>query len=385
MGLTKKSYSETMNFQIRLKVKNIMNFNKITNLIHEIKDITQTSSFRKWFGDSEVVDEQGKPLKVYHGTDKDFNRFNWRFSTQGVHWFSSDKEEIINGESGANSTKIILSCYLKANKLAGWKEYDKYSLIEIRNMGFDGIKLDDYYIVFDANQIKIIGREVNEMSNKEETNLKRWFSNSKILDSDGKPLIVYHGTTKDFNIFDNKSNRNETAGLGYWFTNDSEVAGEFSVDSEYFWGQEIKREESGGNIKPVFLRMVNPKIYSARKADPSKVEERIQAREDLKQNKKDSARNGDFYNWGRIDYTEFMKNQREFHNRLNSLDKKIKELYIYTIDSDPMQVLMDDRDEFAYYGKDSRSSYKGFWRERMMAYDKDKTNTEFIDHLKSQG
>lgn len=32
------------------------------------KDQTKTSEFKKWFGDSKVVDADGKPLKVYHGT-----------------------------------------------------------------------------------------------------------------------------------------------------------------------------------------------------------------------------------------------------------------------------------------------------------------------------
>jgi hypothetical protein len=31
---------------------------------------TQTPAFRRWFGDSKVVDENGEPLVVYHGTDK---------------------------------------------------------------------------------------------------------------------------------------------------------------------------------------------------------------------------------------------------------------------------------------------------------------------------
>jgi hypothetical protein len=35
-----------------------------------------TPAFRKWFGDSKVVDAKGKPLVVYHGTVKSFDEFN---------------------------------------------------------------------------------------------------------------------------------------------------------------------------------------------------------------------------------------------------------------------------------------------------------------------
>lgn len=38
-------------------------------------DQTQTPEFRKWFGNSKVVDDNGKPLVVYHGTYEDFRQF----------------------------------------------------------------------------------------------------------------------------------------------------------------------------------------------------------------------------------------------------------------------------------------------------------------------
>ena len=38
-------------------------------------DITQTPAFQNWFGDSKVVDEQGKPQVMYHGTSSDFSSF----------------------------------------------------------------------------------------------------------------------------------------------------------------------------------------------------------------------------------------------------------------------------------------------------------------------
>jgi hypothetical protein len=39
-------------------------------------DGTNTPEFRSWFGDSKVVDAEGKPLKVYHGTNADFDTFS---------------------------------------------------------------------------------------------------------------------------------------------------------------------------------------------------------------------------------------------------------------------------------------------------------------------
>lgn len=41
-------------------------------------DQTDTPEFLKWFGDSKVVDAEGKPLVVYHGTFADFSKFSDR-------------------------------------------------------------------------------------------------------------------------------------------------------------------------------------------------------------------------------------------------------------------------------------------------------------------
>lgn len=56
-------------------------------------DPTQTPEFKKWFGDSKVVDENGKPLVVYHGASvgdetSDFTVFD---GLRGVGWFAENK------------------------------------------------------------------------------------------------------------------------------------------------------------------------------------------------------------------------------------------------------------------------------------------------------
>jgi hypothetical protein len=50
-----------------------------------------SSAFKRWFGDSPVVDDAGEPLLVYTGTskDKDFTKFN--VPKRGV-WFTSDRD-----------------------------------------------------------------------------------------------------------------------------------------------------------------------------------------------------------------------------------------------------------------------------------------------------
>lgn len=40
-------------------------------------------NFWKWFGKSKVVDNQGRPLVMYHGTNQDFARFAYEYADKG--------------------------------------------------------------------------------------------------------------------------------------------------------------------------------------------------------------------------------------------------------------------------------------------------------------
>jgi hypothetical protein len=54
-------------------------------LFQQAEDQTQTPEFRRWFGDSQVVDSDGRPLVVYHGTTADVEAFDLGFAgSEGV-------------------------------------------------------------------------------------------------------------------------------------------------------------------------------------------------------------------------------------------------------------------------------------------------------------
>jgi hypothetical protein len=96
-----------------------------------------------------------KTLTLYHGGPKPIKKFDRNFSAQGVFWFSEDKDKIIKQESGAVSSAYVMTCKVKVNKTAGWAEYEPLSLGQIRDMGFDSIKLDDDWVIFDSKNIKV--------------------------------------------------------------------------------------------------------------------------------------------------------------------------------------------------------------------------------------
>lgn len=115
-------------------------------------------------GYSTIFESEIEPREIvaYHGTNDKFNVFDADKTMDGCFWFSTDKNSIIAGQSGAVGTKYIMKCLLTMTKTAGWDEYDKYSVDELMRDGYDSVKLDDDYIIFKPNQIKVISSETTK-------------------------------------------------------------------------------------------------------------------------------------------------------------------------------------------------------------------------------
>jgi GNAT superfamily N-acetyltransferase len=84
---------------------------------------------------------------------------------------------------------------------------------------------------------------------------KKWFGDSKVVDENGKPLVVYHGTANEFEVFDeNKIGENyfESEGGGFFFTQKKRSAENYaSLHS---------RGKSDGYVMPVYLSIKNPLV-----------------------------------------------------------------------------------------------------------------------------
>lgn len=121
-------------------------------------------NFKQWFGDSKVVNTDGSPVIVHHGTGTKFKKFNLKKATQGIIWFTSNKSSIEAGESGAQGRSHIMDLYASIKNPAGWAEYEKYGLGQLRGLNYDGVILprengsvDGF--VFEPTQLKSINND----------------------------------------------------------------------------------------------------------------------------------------------------------------------------------------------------------------------------------
>jgi hypothetical protein len=81
---------------------------------------------------------------------------------------------------------------------------------------------------------------------------RQWFGDSKIVNDDGTPRVVYHGTSDSVHEFDlDHSGRKDTGwlGTGVYLTTDSQLASSYAS---------MKPGRAGPNIMPVYVRMENP-------------------------------------------------------------------------------------------------------------------------------
>lgn len=86
------------------------------------------ANFRAWFRDSKVVDSRGRPLVVYHGTDRDFNGFskdcigdNFRADEKGFFFISDPKQACGYAENdtvglGKRPGAIVLPVYVSLQR-----------------------------------------------------------------------------------------------------------------------------------------------------------------------------------------------------------------------------------------------------------------------------
>ena len=116
------------------------------------------SDFDSWFAGSKVVDSNGKPLLCHHETNVNFKKVNPKKTTMGIFWFTTDRGSIDRGETGAAGHGMVKDFYVSMKNPAGWEEYEKLLLVQLKSQGYDGALLpkgDGTYdgFVFDNSQI----------------------------------------------------------------------------------------------------------------------------------------------------------------------------------------------------------------------------------------
>ena len=343
---------------------------------------TNTPEFRRWFGNSKVVDENGKPLVVYHSTHAEFTEADPTrgVSSLGFHVGTAEQAQATQETAGTKADvdarrpmegQRIMPLYVSlqsplrmedkgpwysfavverlasehgiqdptplpenARELAGkdaahlsitWDGYSearkKYEVVRrarllewmeahpeasrdavqdagvqaanayvrelIQSAGYDGIvyanKFEgegDSWIAFRPEQIKSATGNRGTfdpespdirfaVARPDTPEFKRWFKDSKVVDDEDRPLVVYHGTADSWTVPNlsklGTSTNAHFSTLGFFFTP--------SRDSADFYRQwAVGMGEEGGDVMEVYMALQNPRelTYAEASALPSK-------------------------------------------------------------------------------------------------------------------
>jgi hypothetical protein len=94
---------------------------------------------------------------------------------------------------------------------------------------------------------------------------KRWFGNSKVVDAEGKPLVIYHGTLANITTF--KMSPDGALGAGIYLTPRADFANTYADTSNLSRPDADIYEIGGQNVLPLYASIQNPLVLDG-KRDP---------------------------------------------------------------------------------------------------------------------
>jgi len=105
------------------------------------------------------------------------------------------------------------------------------------------------------------GEERLQRGQQETPEFKNWFGESKVVDADGKPLTVYHGTSKDADFSSFKGNKN-----GIWFTPDPKIASDYAAQNDSMGyrrgvGYSMEPTNRASRVIPAYVSLKNPAVF----------------------------------------------------------------------------------------------------------------------------
>jgi hypothetical protein len=265
--------------------------NSNNTLIHPTEEGIR--NFWRWFNNSEVTDESGRPAVVYHGTKGNFDAF------KTPSWFT-DKEHFADmfsadwGDGERTEDSKVVQVYLKIAKpfkTSDWRVTENSAfkpdwVNERRSEGFDGVIFKEgdeiEFIAFDSVQIKAAAENNGDFNpasgniydaikvdgvrrpkfnsngapihptDEGICNFWKWFGDAKTIDAFGRPIIAYHGTDHpEVRRFDGR----ESVG---WFSTCQEQASQYAEEARSGVEENEDGLLSAPNVIPVYLSIKKP-------------------------------------------------------------------------------------------------------------------------------
>jgi len=210
-----------------------------------------------------------KIVKLYKHVKKELHR-------QGKNYYGLTNEREFTAEAMTNPAfQYELMQIEYGGRRSAWTEFTRLiaDLLGIKNTNALTEVMNLVDRLAQTKQPRVVKSDKGEVDFVEPRlpAFRRWFGKSKVVDENGKPLVVYHGTRGNFNEF--KKTRE-----GIFFSKDPLVASKFAANSMLYTGDEALTENA--NVMPVYLRMEKP-FDASNRANVAKVVSQLEDKKDV--------------------------------------------------------------------------------------------------------
>jgi len=233
----------------------------------------QLSEIRNRERVAELRGEKHKRVSVYRGSldqEAELKRSKsgyGTFVTTNKDYARSYGENITEGSIDTSEFYTVSPAeyqILRSATSNNLKQMQRTIVARARKQGYKGVDFKTgTYTVFDPSDIQAPSGDTRYKKSKSfelTKNFKNWFKKSKVVDRNGKPLIVFHATPHKFNVFDLEKAR-ENVGLrekdlGFHFGTEAQ-ANHIRSNMEFNQSEEDLAEMDLRTI-PAYLSIQNP-------------------------------------------------------------------------------------------------------------------------------
>ena len=214
-----------------------------------------------------TIAETGEPLQLYHGTTQEFDEFG-----SGKIFLSSRRGLAVDHamrapESAGRQPRVIEATVAFDNPLIVGPvdtDPDVYWMqntlsLESQLKDHDGLLIynDDGEVMVIAKKNDQVAQRQFDQSPTETPAFQQWFGDSKVVDADGQPLVVYHGTPADsIEAFDTGrvgSRDGGFYGLGIYASPALDVAEDYAADGT---------PHGEGTVVEMYAKVENPFVFN---------------------------------------------------------------------------------------------------------------------------
>jgi len=184
-----------------------------------------------------------EPLKVLTGKDKDHIYLEAKHKETGeIHHIAIAKDGTVHDPQIIHKGKFNPGEFNESKPDA--KENKKITVkneIKSTQNKLKSEKIQKPEILKEKKQTDQAKIEDWKKNGTESKAFKDWFGDSKVVDSSGKPLVVYHGTNGKFTEFNQKGEKLTALGYGYYFTPNIDKAKQYgkNIHSVYLKSEKL--------------------------------------------------------------------------------------------------------------------------------------------------